>query len=168
MRKNAPMIRRLLAAAALVTLALMGTVAVLVALNAPPAVPALTATTIAGSPKPYVVKLHAQWCPYCMFTKDEWTQIEQRYGSRVHLLVLDFTSEAATARSRAEAERLNLGQFFDEYAGATGGDLWQPSIRGLSLGHRRRAGEGPDRSIGTGTTRTSVLHRSSARLRWRT
>jgi thiol-disulfide isomerase/thioredoxin len=121
MRKNAPMIRRLLAAAALVTLALMGTVAVLVALNAPPAVPALTATTIAGSPKPYVVKLHAQWCPYCMFTKDEWTQIEQRYGSRVHLLVLDFTSEAATARSRAEAERLNLGQFFDEYAGATGG-----------------------------------------------
>jgi thiol-disulfide isomerase/thioredoxin len=115
------MIRKLLAATALITLALVGTVAVLYVLNAPPAVPALSAAGLAGSPKPYVVKLHAQWCPYCMFTKDEWAQIERTYGSRVNMVVLDFTTEAATARSRAEAERLNLGRFFDEYAGATGG-----------------------------------------------
>jgi thiol-disulfide isomerase/thioredoxin len=114
------MIRRLLASVALVAFALIGTVAVLFALNAPPAVPALAVTEIAGSPKPYVVKLHARWCHYCMFTRDEWTQIEQTYGGRVHLVVLDFTTEAATARSQAEAKRLNLERFFDEYAGATG------------------------------------------------
>jgi thiol-disulfide isomerase/thioredoxin len=114
------MIRKLLLAAALMAAAMVGTVAALYALNAPPAVPTLSAAAAAGSSKPYVVKLHAQWCPYCLFTKDEWSRIEQTYAGRVHLVVLDFTTEAATERSRAEAQRLNLGRFFDEYVGATG------------------------------------------------
>jgi hypothetical protein len=53
-------------------------------------------------------------------TKDEWDQIAQAYAGRVNLVVLDFTSEAATERSRTEAKRLNLGGFFEEYVGATG------------------------------------------------
>ena len=120
-RDNAgDMIRRLLLAATAIGVALVGTVAILYLLNAPPRVPTVSAADAAASSKPYVVKLHAQWCPYCILTKDEWSQIERTYAGRVHLVVLDFTSEAATERSRAEAERLNLGRFFDEYVGATG------------------------------------------------
>lgn len=86
--------------------------------NVAPSVPALSAVEAAG--KPYVVKLHAQWCPVCMVTKGVWSSIEQAYSTRVNLLVLDFTDDANTNASRAEARRLGLETFFDEYAGATG------------------------------------------------
>ena len=92
---------------------------VLYTTNPPPAVPALSAEAV-NSGKPIVVKLHAQWCPYCMLTKDVWSQIEDAYADRVNLLVLDFTNQANTDASQAEARRLGLDAFFDEYAGATG------------------------------------------------
>jgi hypothetical protein len=38
----------------------------------------------------------------------------------VNLVVLDFTTDANTEASRAEATRLGLETFFEEYAGATG------------------------------------------------
>ena len=88
--------------------------------NRAPSVPALAAAEIADTRKPYVIKLHAQWCPLCMITKDVWAQIETTYGDRVRLLVLDFTNEANTAASRAEAKRLGLEPFFDQFDGATG------------------------------------------------
>ena len=88
--------------------------------NPAPAVPAVSAAEAARADKPYVVKLHAQWCAVCMLTKGVWSQIEETYAGRVNLVVLDFTTEANTQASRAEATRLGLEQFFDEYAGATG------------------------------------------------
>jgi thiol-disulfide isomerase/thioredoxin len=86
----------------------------------PPPVVARIADDANGSGKPYVVKLHAQWCPKCMLTKDVWSQIEGAYADRVNLLVLDFTDQANTDASRAEARRLGLEHFFDEFSGATG------------------------------------------------
>lgn len=110
------MVRRLLLATILTAAALAGTVAVLYASNGAPSVtPASNGTAM-----PFVVKLHARWCPYCLLQKDEWSQIEAAYAGRVNLVVLDFTNERATERSRAEAARLGLDGFFDEYAGATG------------------------------------------------
>ena len=88
--------------------------------NAAPAVPPVSALEAAKVGKPYVVKLHAQWCAVCMITKDVWTQIEKSYAQRVNLVVLDFTTDANVAASRAEAARLGLTKFFDEYGGATG------------------------------------------------
>ena len=111
------MIRKLLLAATLMAVALVGTVAALYAANSPPSV---SAVSMADPGKPFVVKLHARWCPYCLMQKDEWSQIEATYAGRVNFVVLDFTNERATERSRSEAERLNLGSFFDEYSGATG------------------------------------------------
>jgi len=67
-----------------------------------------------------VVKLHAQWCPICMFTKDRWSEIEAKYSGRVKLVVFDFTDQATTDASRAEAKRLGLEKFFDEIVGETG------------------------------------------------
>jgi len=87
--------------------------------NGAPAAPPVAAADIAAA-KPYVVKLHARWCPLCMVTKAVWREIEAAYAGRVNLVVLDFTNDVNTTASRAEAKRLGLEQFFSEYEGATG------------------------------------------------
>ena len=92
--------KALLAAATLVTV-LVASGLVMFVRNPAPVVPAIQADSVAAdSSKPFVVKLHAQWCPVCMVTKDVWSQIEAAYGSRVHLVVLDFTNQARTDASR--------------------------------------------------------------------
>lgn len=99
---------------------LVGLVAVLYAANGAPDVPEISAVEAATSSKPYVVKLHARWCPICMLTTGVWSEIEETYADRVQLLVLDFTNEETTAASEAEARRLGLDWFFEEYSFATG------------------------------------------------
>jgi thiol-disulfide isomerase/thioredoxin len=88
--------------------------------NPPPTVSPVSTAEAAIPGKPYVVKLHAKWCPVCMTTKGVWSQIEDTYSARVHLVVLDFTNQANTDASQAEAKRLGLEKVFDEYAGWTG------------------------------------------------
>jgi thiol-disulfide isomerase/thioredoxin len=113
----ASMVKKALLALGALAAVLTGTVAGLYITNEPPAVPVLST---ADATKPYVVKLHAQWCPYCMLTKDEWAQLQDAYEDRVNLAVLDFTNDATTERSRVEANRLGLGDVFEWYFGATG------------------------------------------------
>jgi thiol-disulfide isomerase/thioredoxin len=100
--------------------ALAGTGAVLYARNATPVVPAIATAEAAAFGTPWVVKLHAQWCPVCMLTKGMWAEIEQTYAGRVRLAVFDFTNETTTAASRAEAERLGLEETFEDAGFATG------------------------------------------------
>ena len=88
--------------------------------NTAPSVPPVSAEDAAKTGKPYVVKLHARWCPVCMVTKGVWSSIAERYSTQVNLVVLDFTNEANTNASRVEATRLGLERFFDEHAGITG------------------------------------------------
>lgn len=95
-------------------------VGVLFISNATPHVPAIGEADIARANKPYVVKLHAQWCPVCRMTKGVWSQIDRAYAGRVHLVVFDFTSDATTNASRNEAKRLGLEKFFEENYGGTG------------------------------------------------
>src|SRR6058998_2526819 len=73
--------------------------------NPAPIVPAISAAEAANPSRPYVVKVHAQWCPVCMMTKRVWSQIEDTYSGRVNLVVLDFTNQANTDVSRTEAKR---------------------------------------------------------------
>jgi thiol-disulfide isomerase/thioredoxin len=114
------MIRKLLVTAGLIVVALVGTVAMLYAANGAPSVSPISAADAAASTKPYVIKMHARWCPYCMLQKNEWSRIEEAYAGRVNFVVLDATNEAAIERSRIDAERLNMRPFFEEYNGATG------------------------------------------------
>ena len=88
--------------------------------NPAPVTAPLAAADLSNPARPYVIKLHAQWCPVCMVTKGVWGEIEKTYTGRVNLVVFDFTSQASTAKSRTEAERLGLRPFLDEYEGATG------------------------------------------------
>jgi thiol-disulfide isomerase/thioredoxin len=76
-----------------------------------------------GAARPYVVKLHARWCPVCMVTKDAWASVQDEYVGRVRLVVFDFTTDATTETSRAQAARLGLSAVFDEWVGATGSVL---------------------------------------------
>lgn len=87
--------------------------------NTAPVSPPITAAEASNPSKPFVVKLHAQWCPVCMITTSMWTQIEEAYAGRVNFLVLDFTNDQTTDASRAAAERVGLGRVFEE-TGSTG------------------------------------------------
>ena len=70
--------------------------------------------------KPFVVKIHADWCGTCRMLEPTWSKIESEFGDRVHLVKLDVSDRAATEQSRAEAARLGLSGFFKEYGAATG------------------------------------------------
>jgi hypothetical protein len=99
---------------------LMAIIGVLVVTNPAPRVPVVSDADVVGSHTPFVVKLHAQWCPLCMMTRGVWAEIERTYAGRVRLVVFDFTSEATTRATEAEAKRLGLSAIFDEYVGVTG------------------------------------------------
>ena len=114
------MIRKALAVLAALVVVLVAAAAVLYVRNSAPAVPAISSAATIQDGKPIVVKLHAQWCPVCMVTKDVWSEIAAAYAGRVHLVVFDFTNEATTSASRAEAHRLGLDAFFEENEGWTG------------------------------------------------
>jgi thiol-disulfide isomerase/thioredoxin len=69
---------------------------------------------------PFVVKIHARWCPVCMATKPSWTKLQKSFRERVRFVVFDVTSGSSKAASHAEAVRLGLGEFFEAYSGRLG------------------------------------------------
>lgn len=112
--------RRPLRVVLVVGVALVGAAVFLYTRNATPVVPPLASAEAAAAGAPWVVKLHAQWCPVCMWTKGMWAEVERTYSGRVRLAVFDFTDDETTAASRAEAERLGLSAVFEEAGFATG------------------------------------------------
>lgn len=88
--------------------------------NPAPSVPAIASSDAASAARPYLIKLHARWCPVCMVTKDEWASVQASYQGRVRFVVFDFTTEGTTEASRAQASQLGLDAIFDDYAGSTG------------------------------------------------
>ena len=82
----------------------------------------LGVAAIAGAEadRPYVIKVHADWCGTCTRLNPVWSQLESRYGERAELVLLDVTDREAVARSRASAERLGIVDFFDAHKSKTG------------------------------------------------
>lgn len=109
------------AVAALLLFVLVGFI--LFAVNRTPVVPPLVEADVADQARPFVVKLHAQWCPKCLATRGVWSEIAQSYQDRARFVVFDLTNSATTAASRAEAVRLGLESTFDDYEGVTGAVL---------------------------------------------
>jgi thiol-disulfide isomerase/thioredoxin len=110
----------MLGKAAVVAISIAACASVLYVRNATPRPPSIASAEAARPTKPFVIKLHAQWCPVCLLTKGMWSEIAASYSGRVNLVVFDFTNRATTEASRAEARRLGLEQFFDENEGWTG------------------------------------------------
>ena len=112
--------RKILSVALVLVVAVAATGAILYVRNSTPVVPAIATADASVAGAPWVVKMHAQWCPVCMLTKGMWSQVEDAYAGRVRLAVFDFTDEATIAATRAEAQRLGLGAFLEEAGFATG------------------------------------------------
>lgn len=89
-------------------------------LNPAPKVPTIAPEDSSVAKRPYVVKIHARWCPVCMLTKGSWTKLQTQYIDRVNLVVFDITNKETTEASRSEAKRLGLEAFFDEHHGDVG------------------------------------------------
>jgi thiol-disulfide isomerase/thioredoxin len=70
--------------------------------------------------RPYVVKVHADWCGTCRKIMPVWTRIEEEYGERVRLVVFDVTDRERLEVARRDAERDGLLEFFDAYKAKTG------------------------------------------------
>jgi hypothetical protein len=88
--------------------------------NRAPAAAPISNDEARGADRPFIIKLHAQWCPACMVTKDVWARVHETYAGRVHPVVFDFTNDETTAVAEIEARRLGLEPVFYEYSGATG------------------------------------------------
>lgn len=112
--------RRVLAIALAIVAAPVAAGSFLYARNTTPVVPMIATADAATAVTPWVVKLHAQWCPVCMLTKGVWSEIEEHYAGRVRLAVFDFTNAGTIAATHAEAERLGLGAVLEEAGSATG------------------------------------------------
>src|SRR5688572_12193730 len=113
-------IRKILLAVVALVVLFVGGVAAAYYVNAAPVVPQVPTEAAAATQKPFVVKLHARYCHICLATMGMWSQVAQSYKDRVHLVVFDFTNETNTEASRAEAVRLGLEPFFNEYSGISG------------------------------------------------
>lgn len=70
--------------------------------------------------KPMIVKIHADWCGTCTKLNATMAELESRVGGEATIVVLDVSDRDAVARSSAEADRLGIRAFFDEYKGKTG------------------------------------------------
>lgn len=70
--------------------------------------------------KPFIVKIHADWCGTCTRLNGTMAQLEAESGDRVRIVVLDVTNKERVAASRLEADRLGIRAFFDQYKSKTG------------------------------------------------
>ncbi len=70
--------------------------------------------------KPFVVKIHADWCGTCQKLNATLEDLRQRTGDDARIVVLDVTDRESLARATAEADRLRIRAFFDAYKSKTG------------------------------------------------
>ena len=62
-----------------VCLLIAGGVYALYLANTAPIPPVISATEVSNPRKPFVVKLHARWCPVCMITTSVWSQSNRSF-----------------------------------------------------------------------------------------
>ena len=72
------------------------------------------------SGKPYVVKIHADWCGSCKALESVWQRIETDLRDQATIVTLDVSDRVAYMESQATAERLDISEFFQEYRSRTG------------------------------------------------
>ena len=70
--------------------------------------------------KPFVVKIHADWCWTCQRRDSTIEALRKRTGDDARIVVLDVTDRESLVRATAEADRLRIRAFFDAYKSKTG------------------------------------------------
>jgi thiol-disulfide isomerase/thioredoxin len=74
----------------------------------------------ADASKPFVVKIHADWCGTCTKLNPTIEALQTKVGDNVRIVVLDVTDRESVKRSTAEADRLGIRAFFDANKSKTG------------------------------------------------
>jgi Thiol-disulfide isomerase and thioredoxins len=69
--------------------------------------------------RPVVAIIAADWCPYCKRIDPVVKDVMSSYSEKIHFVVFDVTNETTTAAAKEKAEKLGMGNFFDEYKGKT-------------------------------------------------
>ncbi len=78
-------------------------------------------TTIESETKIIALRLYADWCGKCRALDPKVNEIKTSFNaSEVLFTRFDFTDEFNTAQTKVLANRMNLSQIFDKYAGSTG------------------------------------------------
>jgi thiol-disulfide isomerase/thioredoxin len=70
--------------------------------------------------KPFIVKIHADWCGTCTRMNPTFETLQQKYGSQTRIVVLDVTDKESLADAKAEADRLGIREFLDRNKSKTG------------------------------------------------
>ncbi len=70
--------------------------------------------------KPLVVKIHADWCGSCRATQQTWDKIVTDLADEATAVKFDVSDRDAHRASAADAKRLGISEFFQEYDRRTG------------------------------------------------
>jgi thiol-disulfide isomerase/thioredoxin len=70
--------------------------------------------------RPFVVKIHADWCGTCTRLEPTLDALEKEVGDGARIVVLDVTDKQTLAGATAEADRLGIREFFETYKSKTG------------------------------------------------
>ncbi len=63
---------------------------------------------------PLVLVVYADWCPMCQKLKPTLAKINEKYYGKIHFVRFDITSEETTVKSKRQALKLGLGEFFEK------------------------------------------------------
>lgn len=70
--------------------------------------------------KPFIVKIHADWCGTCQRLTPTFEALNEKLGDGARFVVFDVTDRETVAASQAEADRLGIRSFFDNHKSQTG------------------------------------------------
>ncbi len=65
--------------------------------------------------KPIVAVISAEWCPYCKNVEPVMMKLMKEYGEKLNFVVFDVTNDETSKESMMKAEKLGLGEFFNEH-----------------------------------------------------
>lgn len=71
-------------------------------------------------PKPFLVKVHADWCSSCKMLGPTWKKLEERHADDTNIVILDVTDKEAAAQSAQRAKELGIEEFYEANVARTG------------------------------------------------
>ena len=69
--------------------------------------------------RPIVAIIAADWCPYCKRVDPVINDIRSSYSEKLNFVVFDVTNETTKAAAKANAEKLGLSEFYNNFKGKT-------------------------------------------------
>ena len=64
--------------------------------------------------RPFVLVVYADWCPSCQRLKPTLAAINEKYRDRIRFVRFDITTERTAERSKEQAEKLGLADFYEK------------------------------------------------------